>query len=929
MSIYNLKSQFQNLLRPISDGLVKQGYTANQVTVSAIVLSGVTAYIVAYPADSLQDEKKRYYILPVSLFIRMAMNAIDGMMAKEHGQASQLGAVLNETGDMVSDSMLIASLYPSLNKDLNLFPHANNSGRPLLLYHNHAIMALSLTTEITAITSQLLTNERANHGPLGKSDRAFVMGLLGVSVGSGLLSKSMLLAYAKHLYLLNELLLIKTILNRGQFIGRRLLETQYQGEIERLQLSNKRFNKLFNKSSNTAFNNLPNQNINISKQNHFQDIAQNKHQGITQNKHQDKTMTNETKKPTAITEHISSYNGYDDMAMFYRYWLDKPLAEIQSNLDADMDSEKIVIMLHRGHEHSARLTEMAHAYVQAGYQVFAWDARGNGRSGGERDHADSFAQLVRDLDHFVNLVKQQTHARTEQLLIIASSLGAVIASSWVHDYAPNVRGMILGTPAFAIRLYVPFAKPALKIAKKFGLVNRVSSYVKAKVLTHDAEAQEIYNQDPLISSGISRDLLISSLDTGQRLVDDAGAFTTPTFIICAGKDYVVDKQIIRDFYEQIRSPIKRWQLYPDSYHAIFHELNKQQVFADCLEFSHQVFAKPVETVDLTQAHKPHTHAQSYSKDRVDRLAVKGFNPSFAVTKFAMQKFGHISDGVATGLKHGFDSGSSLQKVYDYAPKGSNLLGKFIDNFYLNNIGWQGIRIRKEHLLELANVAINQIDKSHSDGIDSINRTAPNSIRVMDIASGNGQYLFELMQAHDNLSAQMRDYDSHNIEVMQAKAEKLGLGKRVQTVQKDAFDSASYDISTSSKVSTNSKVFTNSDSKSNNNELLNDKFDIAIASGVFELFSDNEPISTAINGIHKQLKDGGYFIYTNQPWHPEQEFIGKTLNSHRGNDWVMRCRSQAEMDQLVQQAGFEKISMRIDEFGIFTVSLAKKMDRVSV
>ena len=100
--------------------------------------------------------------------------------------------------------------------------------------------------------------------------------------------------------------------------------------------------------------------------------------------------------------------------------------------------------------------------------------------------------------------------------------------------------------------------------------------------------------------------------------------------------------------------------------------------------------------------------------------------------------------------------------------------------------------------------------------------------------------------------------------------------------------------------------------------------IAIASGVFELFSDNMLPTTALAGIYDSLKSGGYLLYTNQPWHPEQEFISKTLNNHRGSDWVMRCRSQAEMDQLVESAGFQKIAMRIDRFGIFTVSLAIKV-----
>ena len=167
MSIYQLKSQFQNQLRPISDELAKQGFTANQVTVSAIALSGATAYVIAYQADKTP---MLWYSLPISLFMRMAMNAIDGMMAKEHGQASTLGAWLNEMGDIVSDRVLIASLSPHLR------PH-----RTAL----QSVQRLTLTTEIVAIASQQMVNQRANQGPLGKSDRAFELGVIGVLTGSG------------------------------------------------------------------------------------------------------------------------------------------------------------------------------------------------------------------------------------------------------------------------------------------------------------------------------------------------------------------------------------------------------------------------------------------------------------------------------------------------------------------------------------------------------------------------------------------------------------------------------------------------------------------------------------------------------------------------------------------------------------------------
>jgi hypothetical protein len=94
------------------------------------------------------------------------------------------------------------------------------------------------------------------------------------------------------------------------------------------------------------------------------------------------------------------------------------------------------------------------------------------------------------------------------------------------------------------------------------------------------------------------------------------------------------------------------------------------------------------------------------------------------------------------------------------------------------------------------------------------------------------------------------------------------------------------------------------------------------SGLYELFPDNEPIRRSLAGLAQCVESGGYLVYTGQPWHPQIELIARTLTSHRGKaPWVMRRRTQAEMDQLVAAAGFRKLDQLIDEWGIFTVSLA--------
>lgn len=165
-SVYDLKPAFQRLLRPLVGRLAAAGVTANQVTIAAMVLSfAAGAAIALWP-----DERRWLLALPAVLFARMALNAIDGMLAREHGQQSRLGALLNELGDVLSD----AALY---------LPLAWVAGFPPTLVV--LIVLLALCGEMTGVLTQTLGASRRYDGPLGKSDRALLFGALGLALGLG------------------------------------------------------------------------------------------------------------------------------------------------------------------------------------------------------------------------------------------------------------------------------------------------------------------------------------------------------------------------------------------------------------------------------------------------------------------------------------------------------------------------------------------------------------------------------------------------------------------------------------------------------------------------------------------------------------------------------------------------------------------------
>ncbi|MGZ8401537.1 MAG: CDP-alcohol phosphatidyltransferase family protein, partial [Methyloceanibacter sp.] len=166
-TIYDLKPQFQALLRPIAASLAKQGLSANEVTLGALVLSAAQgAWLTLMPGSAWP-----LLVLPVTLFLRMAFNAIDGLMAKEHGQTTPSGAVLNEISDVVAD----AALY---------LPFALIAGvnAPLVV----GVVVAGILAEMTGVLGPMLAGPRNYAGPLGKSDRAFAFGLLAVLIGVGL-----------------------------------------------------------------------------------------------------------------------------------------------------------------------------------------------------------------------------------------------------------------------------------------------------------------------------------------------------------------------------------------------------------------------------------------------------------------------------------------------------------------------------------------------------------------------------------------------------------------------------------------------------------------------------------------------------------------------------------------------------------------------
>ena len=572
------------------------------------------------------------------------------------------------------------------------------------------------------------------------------------------------------------------------------------------------------------------------------------------------------------------FTAADGTQLFYRYW---PALSGRAT--------QAVMLFHRGHEHSGRLQHIADELNLPQMAMFAWDARGHGRSVGERELGATLGTLVKDVDMFVRHVSSTYGIPVENIAVLGQSVGGVLIATWVHDYAPKIRCMVLATPAFKVKLYVPLARTTLNLLHRLIGNFHVNSYVKPRALTHDPERVASYESDPLIRRPISVKILLALYDTADRVTADAQAIQVPTQLLISGADFVVHLNPQLEFFERLGSDVKEKHVFEGFYHDTLGEKDRHLAMEKARDFIVRTFAQSAPITPRFDADKA-----GYTRDEFHALnqPLPPLSPKalgFAFVKLGMRTGGRLSDGLRLGLETGFDSGSTLEYVYNNRPGGVTPMGKLIDWFYLNSIGWRGIRVRKQNIEHFMAQSIANL------------RAAGQAVRIIDIAAGHARYVFEALE--DGATADLvllRDYSEANVRQGQAQIRQRGMEGFARFEPGDAFDQKSI-------------------------AGVRPKPTLGVISGLYELFPENEPVRASLAGLAEAIEPGGYLIYTGQPWHPQLEMIARTLSSHRNHKpWIMRRRTQAELDQLVEAAGFRKVDELTDDRGIFTVSLAERV-----
>lgn len=545
---------------------------------------------------------------------------------------------------------------------------------------------------------------------------------------------------------------------------------------------------------------------------------------------------------------------------------------------------RALVLLHRGHEHADRWDTVIPALTMPDTAIYAWEARGHGQSPGRRGHAAGFMEYVRDLDTFFRHLQKAHGLQPERTVVVAHSVGGVVAAAWVHDFAPRIAGLVLATPALEVNLIVPGALTGIRVMQMLKADATIKSYVRGSWLTRDLSAAAAYDADKLISKDISAKILVDLFDTAKRVISDAEVMDRPLLLFSAGADKVVKKHAIDALYTNYGGDQKTHLTLKGARHAIFHDLCRDEVCGAIKRFAERCitnFTPPRLEADLTH---PATNAEfAELKKPLPSPSLRGL--SYIIQRAALGTTGRLSQGIRIGHATGFDSGESLDFVYENKPRGNLLVGKVIDYFYLNAIGWRGIRQRRACMNQALRFALKQV------------RNSGMPLQLMDIAGGAGRYLLDVLDEPD-LKILCRDWSESALATGRVTAHQMGLSDRITHVRGDAFDEVSL-------------------------AAVEPKPSVAVVSGLYELFPDNERLQRSLRGLFSAVNAGGWLIYTGQPWHPQVEMIARTLTNRDGQFWVMRRRPQGEMDALVEAAGFKKEKQWIDDFGIFTVSIARK------
>lgn len=250
--------------------------------------------------------------------------------------------------------------------------------------------------------------------------------------------------------------------------------------------------------------------------------------------------------------------------------------------------------------------------------------------------------------------------------------------------------------------------------------------------------------------------------------------------------------------------------------------------------------------------------------------------------------GRLSTGISMSFKYGFISGLMLDYIYENKPQGRFLIGKWIDRAFLNNVGWQAIRQRKENL------------KKYLKQIIKDNRANGNKTVILDIASGPAKYLIEVIaeMGKEGIYAICQDIDQRWLENGQKQAKDRGIVNNIRFEKGDAF---------------NPELLCNISPKPN----------VIVSSGFYDWITDDELIKKSFGYCYQALAGKGAIIFTNQAAHKQMELVSRAFVDFNKEPLRMKVRAPELINAWASDAGFRNLATSLDQWGLYSVTRGEK------
>lgn len=267
------------------------------------------------------------------------------------------------------------------------------------------------------------------------------------------------------------------------------------------------------------------------------------------------------------------FKSLDGTALFYRHHLaDKPKASI--------------LIVHGFGEHSGRYSHLIDRLLVDNFEVFSFDLRGHGNSQGSRGDVVKFSNYVEDAQAALEFA-QSLQNHQGKLFILAHSMGALVTLKLMTKISPNIGGLVLSSPLFALSLAVPWYKKHLgTVATCLFPKLPLKSTIRGCHLSSDQSFSAAYDNDPLILKSVSirafRQILLALTQTSKL----ASNIHTPFLMQIAGKDLVVDSNAALTWFKNVKdnAPDRSLKIYPHFLHEIFNEKNRDEPINDAIEW---------------------------------------------------------------------------------------------------------------------------------------------------------------------------------------------------------------------------------------------------------------------------------------------------------------------------------------------------------